>query len=131
MRGEVIIFHANRGWGFIKRDDAAPDIFVHQTNIQANGFRSLSQGQIVEFDEEMHGGRMEAMRVRLCGADNRRDIVEGTALAQQHVRVVKTNATPTSFVPRAISKQKMPAKRQLKQQASTSSASSPSADTEC
>lgn len=42
-------FNAEKGFGFISREGAA-DIFVHYSNIQGNGYRSLEEGQQVEFD---------------------------------------------------------------------------------
>jgi len=37
----------NKGFGFIRRDDGGPDIFVHQTQLQKTGFRSLAVGEAV------------------------------------------------------------------------------------
>lgn len=47
--GTVKFFNAEKGFGFISREGAA-DIFVHYSNIQGNGYRSLEEGQQVEFD---------------------------------------------------------------------------------
>lgn len=49
MQGRVKWFNAEKGYGFIERDDG-PDVFVHYTAIQSEGFRSLNQGDVVEFD---------------------------------------------------------------------------------
>ncbi len=49
MQGTVKWFNAEKGYGFIERDDG-PDVFVHYTAIQTEGFRTLNQGDIVEFD---------------------------------------------------------------------------------
>ncbi|MGI6643894.1 MAG: cold-shock protein [Bacillota bacterium] len=49
MQGKVKWFNAEKGYGFIERDDG-PDVFVHYTAIQTEGFRTLNQGDIVEFD---------------------------------------------------------------------------------
>lgn len=48
-RGEVKWFNAEKGYGFIKQDDG-PDIFVHYTAINGSGYRSLNEGDTVEFD---------------------------------------------------------------------------------
>jgi CspA family cold shock protein len=47
--GQVKWFNDAKGYGFISRNDG-PDVFVHHTAIQAEGFRTLSEGQEVEFE---------------------------------------------------------------------------------
>lgn len=46
--GTVKWFNANKGFGFI-RQDGGPDVFVHFSNIKSSGFKSLNEGQRVEF----------------------------------------------------------------------------------
>ncbi|MBD3334815.1 MAG: cold-shock protein [Candidatus Eisenbacteria bacterium] len=49
--GTVKWFNNDKGFGFITREDGEKDVFVHHTAIQqASGFRSLEEGQRVEFD---------------------------------------------------------------------------------
>ena len=43
-------FNDQKGFGFITRDDGQKDVFVHHSAIQTQGFRSLAEGQRVEFD---------------------------------------------------------------------------------
>jgi CspA family cold shock protein len=47
--GKVKWFNATKGFGFIERD-GAPDVFVHYSAIRGSGYRSLEEGQAVEFD---------------------------------------------------------------------------------
>ena len=49
MLGKVKWFSAEKGYGFIEREDGS-DVFVHFSAIQEDGFRSLSEGQQVEFE---------------------------------------------------------------------------------
>ena len=48
--GTVKWFNATKGYGFIQPDDGSKDVFVHHSAIKTQGFRSLSEGQAVEFD---------------------------------------------------------------------------------
>jgi CspA family cold shock protein len=45
-------FSDKKGFGFITPDDSGPDLFVHQTAIQGNGFRSLAEGAKVSYHAE-------------------------------------------------------------------------------
>ncbi|HOC06830.1 MAG: cold shock domain-containing protein [Bacillota bacterium] len=49
MQGKVKWFSQKKGWGFIQREEG-DDVFVHYTAIQGEGFRTLNEGDIVEFD---------------------------------------------------------------------------------
>ena len=48
-QGTVKWFNAEKGFGFITQADGGPDLFVHFSSIQADGYRSLAEGQDVEF----------------------------------------------------------------------------------
>ncbi len=50
--GTVKWFSDDKGFGFITPDDSGQDLFVHQTAIQGNGFRSLAEGAKVSYDAE-------------------------------------------------------------------------------
>ncbi len=49
MQGKVKWFNAEKGYGFIESNDAG-DVFVHFSAIQDEGFKTLEEGQSVEFD---------------------------------------------------------------------------------
>ena len=48
--GTVKWFNSEKGFGFIVQDSGDADVFVHHTAIAGNGFKSLDEGQRVEFD---------------------------------------------------------------------------------
>lgn len=48
MRGTVKFFE--KGWGFIANNETNKEIFVHQTNIQMSGYRTLDEGDLVDYE---------------------------------------------------------------------------------
>ncbi|MGO9325166.1 MAG: cold shock domain-containing protein [Terracidiphilus sp.] len=71
-RGIVKWFNNSKGYGFIGRDDA-PDIFVHYSAIQSDGYKTLKEGDVVDFD-----------------------IVEGQKGPQANAVILLKDATPKS-----------------------------------
>jgi len=62
--GTVKWFNASKGYGFIERE-SGPDVFVHFTAIQVDGYRSLQEGQRVEFNVEQGPKGLQAANVIL------------------------------------------------------------------
>ena len=61
--GTVKFFNNEKGYGFISREDGE-DVFVHFSNIQGEGYKSLEEGQRVEFDVAPGRKGEEAQNVR-------------------------------------------------------------------
>lgn len=61
--GTVKWFNVKKGYGFITPGDGGDDIFVHQTAIHAEGFRSLKEEEEVEFEISDNGGKSKAVNV--------------------------------------------------------------------
>jgi len=61
-QGTVKWFNAEKGFGFISRDDG-DDVFVHHTGINGEGFRSLDEGQRVEFEITQGKKGLQAINV--------------------------------------------------------------------
>lgn len=52
MNGKVKWFNDSKGYGFITPEDGERDLFVHHSDIQMEGFRTVREGQPVEFEVE-------------------------------------------------------------------------------
>ena len=63
MQGTVKFFNNEKGFGFISRE-GGNDVFVHHTNIAGTGYKSLTEGQLVEFDVAPGRKGDEAQNVR-------------------------------------------------------------------
>jgi cold shock protein len=64
-QGTVKWFNGEQGFGFIAVDGGGADVFVHYSAIDAGGYRSLDEGQRVEFDVEQGNKGPQATNVRV------------------------------------------------------------------
>ena len=62
-QGTVKWFNGEKGFGFITRDGGSSDVFVHYSEIQGSGFRTLDENQRVEFDIEQGQKGPQATKV--------------------------------------------------------------------
>jgi cold shock protein len=63
--GTVKFFNADKGFGFISQPNEDKDVFVHYSNISGDGYKSLEEGQQVEFDVADGRKGPEAQNVRV------------------------------------------------------------------
>ncbi|HYC36303.1 MAG TPA: cold-shock protein [Usitatibacter sp.] len=63
-KGTVKWFNDAKGFGFITPEGGGKDLFAHHSEIQADGFKSLKEGQSVEFDETQGPKGPAASRIR-------------------------------------------------------------------
>ena len=65
--GTVKWFNAEKGYGFITPEDGGKDLFVHFSAIQGEGYKSLNEGQKVEYEQTQGQKGPQASNVRVIG----------------------------------------------------------------
>ena len=66
--GKVKFFDSKKGFGFICPDEGGKDLFVHHSEIQAEGYRELQEGQAVEYEAIQDTKGPKATKVKVIGA---------------------------------------------------------------
>ena len=65
-RGTVKWFNDQKGYGFIEPEGGGEDVFVHYTGILGDGFKTLSQGQLVEYEIAATEKGLRAVNLQKC-----------------------------------------------------------------
>ena len=65
--GTVKWFNTEKGYGFIKADNAKQDVFVHHSQVKAAKLNTLDENQRVEFDVEEKQGKASAINIKKIG----------------------------------------------------------------
>lgn len=63
MEGKVTWFNNAKGYGFIK-ENGKEDIFIHYSKIEKNGYKTLKEGEIIEFDLEKTDKGLQAINIK-------------------------------------------------------------------
>merc|ERR1712142_1438567 len=60
-------FNSTKGFGFITPDDGSEDLFVHQSQLKSDGYRSLAEGEPLEYDTEYDSSKGKSKAVNVTG----------------------------------------------------------------
>lgn len=77
-QGKVKFFNAQKGFGFIQRDEGGEDVFVHISQVERAGLEGLAEGQELQFNLVDRGGKISAADIQVVG-----DVIEAPARAPQ------------------------------------------------
>ncbi len=92
-QGTVKWFNAEKGFGFIATDDNGPDVFVHYSAIQSDGFRTLEENQRVSFEASQGAKGPQADTVRPMLATQTCTTGAGFPMGGRKVRVLPPGST--------------------------------------
>lgn len=77
-QGKVKFFNAQKGFGFIQRDEGGEDVFVHISQVERAGLEGLAEGQELQFNLVDRGGKVSAADIQIVG-----DVIEVQKAAPQ------------------------------------------------
>lgn len=64
-KGKVKYFNDTKGWGFVSSDETDKDVYVHYTQINMDGYKTLKEGQEVTYDLAQTDGTFQARNINL------------------------------------------------------------------
>ena len=76
MQGKVKWFSSEKGYGFISSEEVENDIYVHFSDIQMQGFKSLAENDLVEFDYDEEKEKAVNVRKISSAADTEENVEE-------------------------------------------------------
>ena len=66
-KGKVKWFNPTKGYGFVQPDDGGKDVFIHISAVERAGFRTLNEGQVVEYELITQKGKTSAGNLKVVG----------------------------------------------------------------
>jgi CspA family cold shock protein len=64
-KGKVKWFNSDKGYGFIEQEGGASDVFVHISEVEKAGLRTLNDNQLISYDTENNKGKLSAIQLKV------------------------------------------------------------------
>jgi CspA family cold shock protein len=98
MTGTVKWFHKSKGFGFIEADDGEGDVFIHFSDIPGDGYKTLAEGQKLEFDIEECEKGAQAKNVKILSGPPPKEKAERTPRQEFRSKPKVNGDTDEKFV---------------------------------